>query len=1183
MARQSEVKVKFSVFNEEYKKGMEEINQANSKMKNEMKLTETQMKHSSTETEKLEHKVKRLGNEKENVGKKIELTEKQLEKAKEMYGENSEEADKLANDLVKLQTSEQRLENAIIDTNQEIEAQQAAMSDTSSPEKYKKSLEEVGQATQEIGQKVQDAGKTLNDFGNWYSTRVTAPIVAGGAAVFKASMDFESAFANFRKVTDATEEEFATFNQAFRDLAKVIPVSTEEIANTAAAASQLGIEKENVLGFTENMLAMGVASDMTSETAAFAFARLANITGMAQDDFDRLGSTVVDLGNNFAATESEIANMALRIAGAGSQINMSEADILGFSTALSSVGIRAEMGGSAISKLMINMAASVEMGGEDLKEFARIAGMSVENFRKAFEEDAATAIFTFLGGLGDLSEQGESAFKIIDDLGMSEIRLRDTILRSSNASEMATSALKTANEAWAENSALQNEAAERYATTESQLIMMWNRIKDVAITLGNALVPAVMGALDAMEPFFEKIEDVANGFAEMDEEQQRNILKLIALVAAVGPAAKVLGGLFTVIGGGIKIVGSLTTAIGATKGAGLVARLVALAPVGGPVALAIAGITGLGVAIYNLTKDTDKATEVNLDMAQSLIDQHKELEAAAEGYSKLRDESKLTTKEFGELLDIRKEMASNPEEEAFKELEKRYEELRKKSGMSNEQLDKMIGYNQVIVENAPQTAEAHSAQGEAIAGVNEKLEDHIRLLHDMAVEEIELEHAKWLVKRSELLDTIKDSELEIEQINKRLLGLDELNALGKDGIEARLDEISNQYFNQENTQEELKRLDEERIYLTGVQNEGLAETRVKLLEQRNEHLGIIDATKEELELGKEVESLYAEIHLDKLNINEAGQEGVDIAKKQLDEKIKERDLLNEQLGKEEHKDAILREQLDVLNKQIGDYQSILGLINDTTDLNAETLDKERKRQDVVKQITDDFREQRGALGALKSGQEENNRTIKQGEENAKKMNDELKKDVKKDVEVTDNGTAKKVHDEAVKPATKSVTLNAAWTGVQAGLRLAMSTMRMPAYAKGTDHHPGGPALLGDGGGPELVREGRKWSIADLGVYNLQRGAQVFTHEQSLKIVKGIKNLPAYASGVGVSGALAAQLNQLSLNVASTLPNPMGDRQINIEASDVILEGRVVGQIIWRPVKEHIDRSNGRASKMPRGR
>ena len=67
-------------------------------------------------------------------------------------------------------------------------------------------------------------------------------------------------------------------------------------------------------------------------------------------------------------------------------------------------------------------------------------------------------------------------------------------------------------------------------------------------------------------------------------------------------------------------------------------------------------------------------------------------------------------------------------------------------------------------------------------------------------------------------------------------------------------------------------------------------------------------------------------------------------------------------------------------------------------------------------------------------------------------------------------TAKKVHDEAVKPATKSVTLNAAWTGVQAGLRLAMSTMRMPAYAKGTDHHPGGPALLGDGGGPELVRE-----------------------------------------------------------------------------------------------------------------
>ena len=172
--------------------------------------------------------------------------------------------------------------------------------------------------------KLKGYGGAFEDLGKGLTLGVTTPVVGLGVAAGKTAIDFESAFAGVKKTVDATDEQLDKLETGIRDMTKEIPASATAISEVAEAAGQLGIKTENILGFTRVMIDLGESTNLSADEAATSLARLANITGMSQKDFDRLGSTIVDLGNNLATTESEIVAMGLRLAGAGSQIGLSE-------------------------------------------------------------------------------------------------------------------------------------------------------------------------------------------------------------------------------------------------------------------------------------------------------------------------------------------------------------------------------------------------------------------------------------------------------------------------------------------------------------------------------------------------------------------------------------------------------------------------------------------------------------------------------------------------------------------------------------------------------------------------------------------------------------------------------------------------------------------------------------------
>lgn len=267
--------------------------------------------------------------------------------------------------------------------------------------------------------------------------------------------------------------------------------------------------------------------------------------------------------NNFATTESEILQMSLGLAGAGKQIGLTEAQVAGMATAMSSLGIASERGGSTMSKVMINMATAVESGGKELQEFANVAGMTSEKFAKAFKEDAAGAISAFIDGLGNASDKGRTAISILEEMGIKEVRLRDTLLRAGGASELFASAIGLASDAFVENTALQREFQTFSDTTASKIQIAKNRFSELAITAGSELLPSLVDFLEqGLNPVIGGIKNGIEWFQNLNEEQQQLVIKLGMVAVAGGPVLSFLSSLITVTGGVVSGGGKLLTFIG---------------------------------------------------------------------------------------------------------------------------------------------------------------------------------------------------------------------------------------------------------------------------------------------------------------------------------------------------------------------------------------------------------------------------------------------------------------------------------------------------------------------------------------------------------------------------------------------------------------------------------------------
>ncbi len=448
------------------------------------------------------------------------------------------------------------------------------------------------------------AGKSMQSAGRSMTTGMTLPIVGLGAVVLKSAADFESAFTGVVKTVGGTEPEIAKLRTAILDMSEEMPASAEEIAGVAEAAGQLGIPIGQIEGFTRTMIMMGEATNMTSQEAADSFAHFQNIMGVSSEDMAansmNVGNAVVELGNKFAATESEIMNTAVRMAGAARTAGMAQPDILALATAMADVGISSELGGTAMSQTFASMSSAIKGGGSELAAFAKVSGQSGQEFQRQFQTNAPMAVLSFVQGLKRIKQSGGDVFKTLDDLGIRGQRQQQTLLSLAGASRKFASAIKVSNDAFTKGNGLNREYENRLKDFNSQLKMTANQAKRVGIDLGLALLPAFKSALTAAQPLIGVIKNLANAFTSASPSTQTFVVSLLGVAAAAGPVTWILGKITSAAG---IAAGAFRTLVGASMGlASLGGILGGLGSVAGvlltvvPAALAfngaIMGITG---------------------------------------------------------------------------------------------------------------------------------------------------------------------------------------------------------------------------------------------------------------------------------------------------------------------------------------------------------------------------------------------------------------------------------------------------------------------------------------------------------------------------------------------------------------------------------------------------------------
>lgn len=996
----------------------------------------SEFRAASTGVEGFEKSVEGMRAKADNLSKVLELQKQkasslkqEYERVSQAYGENSVQAQKMLAKYNNMITSINKTESQLRSLKAEIEKQ---------GDKFYQLSQKLGAASTNLsafGDKAKDVGGKL-------SVGLTAPIVAAGTAVGMIASQFEDAQVKIQNALGLTVEEAERFANVAEDIwAKGFGESLEEVSDALIRV------KQNFRDIRDEAELEQITRDSI----------------LLAKTFDSDVNEVTRAGNNLMVNFGIESKKAFDLMANGAQNGVNFSNEM-FDNLAEYSGLFAKMGFSAEEyfQLLINGSKegvyNLDYINDVMKEFQiriKDGSKTTDEAMSKMSKSTQNVWKEFLKGNKTVKDVSNSILKELegmdDQVAANQIGVELFGTKWEDLEADAMYSLQVVNKEMKNVTGTMEEMAKAQEQTFSQ------RWQSLLRDAQKDLEPFGHTVLDIAEKWLPKLsaglDRAVTWFDELGESGQGTILTLVGLAAAAGPVIGAGGIIASGAGNVMKLGSSLMDA--ASKGGALGAVMTTISGPTGWAILGAAAITGLGVAIYNMNKEVEVSTEEliklqeeNFKNATSTYENAKATNELALEYEGLREKSELSNAQMLEFVDIQKELASTNSDEKLARLKERQDALQKASGLTNEEIARMIALDSDLQTNAPGVELAFDNKGNAVIKYKDSIVEATNAQLDLAKAELETNMLDNLFAAEESYDKIAEALRKQKEAHQESLkyqdeynvALQEQQAFEEEYY-ALLDQINKMKADRNNySNEEIRLLEDQLAEMMG-QGTQLRENADWLKEQQETHYSIYE------EQTKELANLNKQLKLTESQYNQY-----------MDILAAEVDIVGEQ-GK----------QLQQMRTKYNENAKEISQLEEKLRTNGKLSEKEQER-----------------LNKLREQQTQIQNNIGKAEE----LNGILGKDITKRLIIDDGGASARINTDLSKAVTKYVNV----------VENRNPTL---AYEKGTNYHPGGVALVGEMGVELGVLPTGKEVLLGVGgqdYYDLPTGTKVYDHLKTQQLL-----------------------------------------------------------------------------------